>query len=110
MITAVACPSSAGSSGSGCFRLSTTVSGSGVAIAAMLAKTRRSLFCPPGAAEASNLAFTAAASSSVPSWKRTPGRSTKVQVLRSGEALQRSASSGWALPSSATFVRGSSTL
>ena len=42
----------------------------------------------------SNVNLTAAASSGVPSWKRTPRRSLKVQTMPSGDVVQDSASPG----------------
>ena len=48
------------------------------------------------------MAFTASALNGVPSWNLTPGRSLKVQVLKSSEWVQDSASFGCASPLSSS--------
>ena len=52
----------------------------------------------------SNVALTAAALNGVPSWKRTPWRSLKVQVSLSSDVLHEVASAGCMLPASSGFT------
>ena len=78
------------------FILKTTVSGSGVSMAPILASESFRFETTPvgGLPMRSKLAFTSSDVSVVPSWNLTLGRSLKVKVSWSGDALQLSATSG----------------
>src|SRR5262245_1316728 len=81
------------------FMRNTTVRGSGVSIAATLVRESLRFEMTPfgGVPMRSKEAFTSSEVKTVPSWNFTLGRSLKVKVSWSSDALQLSATSGTTL-------------
>ena len=110
MTTAVFRPRWNKASKLGALNLSVTTSGSLASIDSIEAKKALSLLVESLAAARSNENFTSFEENVSPSWNLTPLRKVKVSVLRSGEKLHFSASSGVTEKSSLIFVSPSKML
>ena len=109
-MTAVFMPRWNSASKLGSLKWRTTVIGSGVSIDSIEAKKPLSLLVEPLAPKRSKENLTSFDVRGSPSWNLTFGLSAKVSVLRSGEKVHFSASSGVTEKSSLIFVRPSKIL